>query len=606
LITAGRILNRYQIEDLLGQGGFGAVYLARHIHLGTTVAIKETVSSSPEQFKREAKLLANLQHPALPAVTDYFDEAESYYLVMKYVEGEDLDDHVAGQPKRRLSEAEALRLITPILDALEYLHSQNPPIIHRDIKPNNIRITPDGRLYLVDFGLAKPYNPAATSTISPPAVTPGFSPLEQYNDKTEPRSDLYALGATLYYMLTGTKPPDAPDRVKKDTLVPLRRLNPSVSVMIEEMVNRLLSIQPEDRYKRIEDVRRDLQRLSSTGSISIPGKSLWKPGAIIGVVLAVLLLGGILAAFRQPGQAQPISAATGVGLAQPAPALPQTLAPTATAGVAAHSTQIAQAQTATSQTATAQAQTVTVQAATAQAQTATAQTAAVQAQTATVQTATAQAQTAAEASAAEQRLVQARHWNQIFYDDFDKVSRLWATKEYTETQVQLNPSIDGGVYRWIIKKAGRPFYAYSALIDNPESIFYINVYGKQINGLSNAMYGVTLRVSSSNNKDTAYLFRITEGGKTFAFYRYDTSKQERFKPLKYGIYPSALAGNNNRVEIVVDGNLFLFFVNGRYVGQYSDEDNPLQSSKLGLWVNVEANTSNTIIEFDNFEVRVPP
>jgi Serine/threonine protein kinase len=236
---------RYQLETLLGQGGFGAVYRAHDQRLQQTVAIKETIDHTPDrvrQFEYEAHLLAGLRHPALPAVIDHFVENGNHYLVMQYIPGETLSAYLERQPRRRLNEGEALRIVTPLLAALDYMHQRTPPIIHRDIKPDNIRLHPEGSIYLVDFGLAKIYNPALPTTTGARAVTAGFSPLEQYGvGSTDARSDLYALGATLYTMLSGEAVLEAPQRALNDTLLPLRHVNPSISPRMEALVMRLLA-----------------------------------------------------------------------------------------------------------------------------------------------------------------------------------------------------------------------------------------------------------------------------------------------------------------------------------------------------------------------------
>jgi serine/threonine protein kinase len=165
------------------------------------------------QFLREAKILANLSHPNLPRVTDYFlEKTNGQYLVMDFVEGQDLQQMLEdrGGP---FSEGQAAEWASQISDALAYLHSQSPPIIHRDIKPANIRITPAGKAVLVDFGIAKVFDPQVKTTVGARAVSPGYSPVEQYGiGKTDRRTDIYALGATLYTLLTGVEPPESTQR----------------------------------------------------------------------------------------------------------------------------------------------------------------------------------------------------------------------------------------------------------------------------------------------------------------------------------------------------------------------------------------------------------
>jgi eukaryotic-like serine/threonine-protein kinase len=206
MVDAGDELQhgRYRIQERLSQGGMGTVYLGIDRNLDNRViAIKENSDTSPEtqqQFRREAAVLARLTHPNLPRVTDYFIEPSGrQYLVMDYVPGDDLRQILADH-KGPLSEAEALGWLEPVMDALAYMHGwinpetgQPSPIIHRDIKPPNIKRTPNGRTVLVDFGLAKVHIGEGT-LVGARAVTPGYSPLEQYAGGTDPRSDIYALG----------------------------------------------------------------------------------------------------------------------------------------------------------------------------------------------------------------------------------------------------------------------------------------------------------------------------------------------------------------------------------------------------------------------------
>jgi formylglycine-generating enzyme required for sulfatase activity/serine/threonine protein kinase len=266
-LTPGQVLNnRYRIVKLLGQGGFGAVYRAWDINFELACAVKENIDTSAEaqrQFGREARLLRTLRHPNLPLVTDYFTiPNQGQYLVMDYVEGEDLQHKLdlAGGP---LPEAQALPWIAQVCAALIYLHNQNPPVIHRDIKPANIRITPPDNLYpqgkamLVDFGIAKLYDPARRTTLGARAATPGYSPFEQYGQRpTDARTDIYALGATLYHLLTGQTPPEAADRVAGVAVIPPRQLNPVVSVQVSEAVMRALAMQPGDRWQSAAEFER--------------------------------------------------------------------------------------------------------------------------------------------------------------------------------------------------------------------------------------------------------------------------------------------------------------------------------------------------------------
>jgi heat shock protein HslJ/serine/threonine protein kinase len=262
----GQLLNnRYRILRLLGQGGMGAVYLADDGNLpGKQVAIKENLDLSQaaqDQFKREAVILARLKHPSLPQVTDHFVlPTGAQYLVMEYVDGEDLDQALARRGP--LPEAEVLGWMGQVLDALEYMHTwvdpatgQVTPVVHRDIKPGNIKRTPQGRIMLVDFGIAK-YQQAGGTLTGARAASPGFSPLEQYTGGTDVRSDIYSLGATLYCLLTGQVPPEAPDLAAGRTpLPPLRAVASAVSANTETVILRAMQLPVAGRYQSVADLR---------------------------------------------------------------------------------------------------------------------------------------------------------------------------------------------------------------------------------------------------------------------------------------------------------------------------------------------------------------
>jgi serine/threonine-protein kinase len=184
LLPDSILQNRYIITGSpIARGGYGAVYLAHDQRLAVNVALKETLQDSDDflrQFEHEARLLASLTHPVLPHVSDYFTEHQKSYLVMNHIAGETLGDYIKRQETDGVSLDVALKLLLPILGALVYLHSQTPPVIHRDIKPANIRITPEERVYLVDFGIARVLEPGQNTTLAAQAVTQGYSPLEQY------------------------------------------------------------------------------------------------------------------------------------------------------------------------------------------------------------------------------------------------------------------------------------------------------------------------------------------------------------------------------------------------------------------------------------------
>jgi serine/threonine protein kinase len=267
-LSPGQILNnRYRIDRLLGRGGFGTLYYVWDINLESPRALKENLDTSPEaqrQFKREAQILDKLAHPNLPRVLDHFVVPEQgQYLVMDFVEGEDLQEKLV-KADGPLPEAQVLEWIGQICDALTYLHSQKPPVIHRDIKPANIRITPDGKAMLVDFGIAKIYDPDLGTTRGARAITSGYSPPEQYGrGLTDAQSDIYALGATCYHLLTGQIPPDSVDILNNTDAAPLpvNQLNHQVTPQVSAAIARAMQPNRELRWQSVADFKAALTTL---------------------------------------------------------------------------------------------------------------------------------------------------------------------------------------------------------------------------------------------------------------------------------------------------------------------------------------------------------
>ena len=308
------LINRYRIVHLVGQGGFGAVYRAWDTALGVPVAVKENLDTSLEaqrQFEHEARLLAPLRHANLPRVSDHFFIAgQGQYLVMDFVEGKSLEALLAerGGP---LGEAEALGWITQVCDALEYLHTRTPPIIHRDIKPQNIIVAADGRAMLVDFGISKAYDPTLKTTRGARAVTPGFSPPEQYGTgTTDARSDVYALGATLYTLLTGQPPPESVALIAGgETVIPIRRLNPGVNPATEAAVAAAMALASSQRLGGAGELRealagRAVAPLSQVGrTVALPAASGRRGGpgwvwAVVAVATVVIIAVGAILLLR--------------------------------------------------------------------------------------------------------------------------------------------------------------------------------------------------------------------------------------------------------------------------------------------------------------------
>ena len=265
---------RYSIIKMLGRGGMGEVFLAEDKLLSRHVAVKKVIYSGNEfLFKaaeKEAMVLARLQHQGLPKVLDYFNEDHTQFIVMEYIAGKDLGDllRLNGGP---FSPEQVWGWIDPLLDILEYLHRQTPPVVHRDIKPQNIKITDDRKLFLIDFGLVKD-SPTRVKVDSPSLSVYGYSqsyaPLEQINgDPTSVQTDVYEFCATLYHLLTDVKPADALDRATKriehkpDPLRPAHEINSSVPLGLSQVLEAGLQLSCDERIKSVPALRQRLNEI---------------------------------------------------------------------------------------------------------------------------------------------------------------------------------------------------------------------------------------------------------------------------------------------------------------------------------------------------------
>jgi serine/threonine protein kinase len=262
---------RYRIVRQLGQGGMGAVYEATDERLDTVVALKETLFTDErlrKQFEREARLLARMHHPALPRVSDHFAEGDGQFLVMQFIAGDDLDQMMKDK-QGPFPPDQVLNWGDQLLDALDYLHTQDPQIIHRDIKPQNLKITARGQIILLDFGLAKGQSggvSVVTTSASIFGYTPNYAPLEQIQGMgTDARSDIYSLSATLYHLMTGVKPPDALSRAaalvngQPDPLVPANAILSNIGPEIAGVLARGMSQNRDQRYATAAGMRAALQ-----------------------------------------------------------------------------------------------------------------------------------------------------------------------------------------------------------------------------------------------------------------------------------------------------------------------------------------------------------
>ncbi len=325
-LKKGEVLRgRYKIREQIGQGGMGSIYLADDLRLeGRLCALKEVeydralpqrvLEEAREQFLREATVLARLDHPNLPKVSDFFSNGPRDYLVMDYVPGRDLRELMmeARRTKTFLDERQVLGWASQLADALIYLHSQEPPIIHRDIKPSNLKITPNGLVKLVDFGLVKILAPEeVTITIIQGQGTALYTPLEQYggNDAhTDVRADIYSFGATLYHILTNDPPSEARKRfLQPESLVPPREINPAITPRTERAVLWAMALHPDERPKSMEaldevlfgtrefpsgqGVRRTVQRSPWEFALNPPESLLvWAAGGLLFISLIATLM----------------------------------------------------------------------------------------------------------------------------------------------------------------------------------------------------------------------------------------------------------------------------------------------------------------------------
>ena len=264
------VKDRYIVEDLLGKGGFGAVYRVRDQRVkGNLFALKEVIDPNKEERERfafECEVLTRLDNSALPRVYRVFEDNKNIrvYMLMDYVAGPNLETLRQQQPEKRFSLSHAMNIMNPIMDAVSYLHAQQPPIIHRDIKPANI-IVPHGEndSVLVDFGIAKEYEQDSTTT-AVRRCSPGYGAPEQYAHGTNLRTDIYGLAATLYAILTGVVPTDALYRLTQmgsrstDPLEPVQQLAPNIPTHIADALHRAMAINSNERFATVEEFRQAL------------------------------------------------------------------------------------------------------------------------------------------------------------------------------------------------------------------------------------------------------------------------------------------------------------------------------------------------------------
>lgn len=258
---------RFIIIGKISEGGMGKIFLAQDLKMKCMVVIKQMIPIAENEkdleylskrFKEEARLLFRLKHSSIPRVVDYFIENNNFYMIMEFIEGQNLLQYVSHKPDSRLSVDEAVDLMEKVCDILKYLHKQKPPIIHRDIKPGNIMINKEGEIILVDFGLARSLDKDKSSTAM--VGTYGFSSPEHYTGKFLLSSDLYCLGATFHYLLSGESPRE---RLPFD-FPPLARYRDDIPNDLQKLFDNLLDSDPKQRYSKVEEALRDIQIIKET------------------------------------------------------------------------------------------------------------------------------------------------------------------------------------------------------------------------------------------------------------------------------------------------------------------------------------------------------
>ncbi len=260
---------KYEVIRKLGGGGMGYVYLAKNLEGNQELcAIKEIIDyySDPEEkdriareFRREAKLLKNLNFRSIPKIYDSFEEDDFYYIVMEYVKGLDLH-RIMTLLNKPFSEPRVIKLMVQVCDVLHYLHTQRPPVIYRDLKPSNIMVTENDRIYLVDFGIARFLSSNLTNLTT--VGTSGYAPPELYKEHLEPASDLYSLGATIFYLLTNVSPQKLPIAIFNFEKHPLpREYNSKITPEMEKLIMKCVEMLPQNRFSSARAVKKELEKI---------------------------------------------------------------------------------------------------------------------------------------------------------------------------------------------------------------------------------------------------------------------------------------------------------------------------------------------------------
>ncbi len=610
--TGSVLQNRYRIVSLLGQGGMGSVYRAWDMRLSVPVALKEmtpqpglsdqTLGQLRQQFQQEATVLARLHHPNLVRVTDFFEEAGNAYLVMDFVEGESLDNRITQQGP--LPEAQVLTWGKQLLSALTYCHDQG--IIHRDIKPQNVVVRPDGQAVLVDFGLVKLWDPndPRTKTVMRGVGTPEYAPPEQYEADTahtDPRSDIYSVGATLYHAMAGQAPLTATLRMASpERFVPVRKLNPGVGPTTEAAVLRALELNQSKRWQSAAEMavalgvgtspappaehitpatpKRDGVKATPSVQAAAPTRRrvpwVWLLGC--GTLLAIFFCLGSLRVFQglvRQGQIIQTTTAEAEAIAQQAQG---------TATAQAQATATAQAAEATS--------TVQVQA-TAKAESAATATAQAQATVPPPPPATATTQ-----ACIHDTLLAPADWAVVLCDTFSTNEQDWFTGEYDGDLISGEKLLTDGKYRWDAT-ASEDAVWWSIPDITLGDDFYLTVEIRRTSGVENGQYGLVFRKADADNYA---IFKIQDNQSFKVSFRHEG---EWSTVIDWTETSAVRPDKVNRVTIIAQGEHYTFYVNDQLVGEAQDDR--LSQGKAGIMIELVGAGDTAIFEFDNLEIRAP-
>ena len=632
-LSRGMVLEgRYRIENELGRGGFGAVYHAWDTRLSKAVAVKENLDASAEtqrQFAREATVLANLSHPNLPRVIDHFAVPEQgQYLVMDFVEGEDLFSLLERQAV--ISIKQAIEWMIQVTDALEYLHSQEPPVLHRDIKPSNIRITPKGKAMLVDFGLVKVSDPRLITTTGARAVTPGYAPPEQYGvGKTDTRTDFYALGATLYRLVTATEPLESVQRISGDRLTPPYQINPRISPQLSKVIERAMALVPGQRYQTAEELKGALrdslvaqETLASEGQpqqvidlhkviVDVVSEPRAKPAVgaqsapvspvvpssvpIPPIAVPSVSSPSAVASPAQKGRTLPKRAGLWIGIGAgllviiicgsilAALVVGGDHEPTPVGGVQTGATSTMEALSSFQASLTAEATAAISEEGQATA------TAAANAKAMAGPSATARAQATVAA------LFNESQWPVKYYDSFDTNQAGWDEVTSDENWKVLQLEIRDGLHH--AKLDARDYDARLDIVDIPTGEdFSLSVRTHQVAGPPNASRGLIFRAQDGDN---LYIFTISDDH-SFGVWvlRKSQSTQLFYKEWTNYILP----GKWNEIAVIAEEKKFQIYINGHLLG--STTNDWFTSGKAGLYFEVGTDRSAEF-ETDDFLLTAP-